>query len=217
MGSNRIYREFAARLSRATKAAVLLVDYRLAPQDPFPAAVEDTLAVYSWLLSRGINRRQIMLSGDSAGGGLVVAALLALKERGVEPLAGAVCISPWVDLTLSGSTMAPGVVDDPLITHDNLAKMADAYAKNNLSHAWASPIRGNLAGLPPLCILVGTREILLDDARRLNAAAKSAGVQTDYLEAPGMVHCWPVLAALAPESAAALSHIGRFVEAHAAQ
>lgn len=214
MGSNKIYREFAARLSRAAKAPVLLVDYRLAPKNPFPAAVEDTLAVYSWLLSRGIDPRHIMLSGDSAGGGLVVAALLAMKERGGKFPAGGICISPWVDLTLSGSTMAPGAVDDPLITSSNLAKMAEAYAKDNLSHPLASPLHGDLAGLPPLCILVGTREILLDDARRLNAAARKAGVQTEYLEALGMVHCWPVLAALAPESVEALTQVGRFVDAH---
>lgn len=212
LGSSKMYREFGCRLSAATQAAVLLVNYRLAPENPFPCALEDAIFAYRWLLSTSSDGTQVILAGDSAGGGLAIATLTCLQGLSLKPPAAAVCISPWVDLALSGATVAPGVVDDPLLSATALAEMARSYAAGKLDQSLVSPINANLSGLPPLCLLVGTREILLDDSRRLNARARGAGVDTDYFEGEGLVHCWPVLIGTAPESRHALARIGRFVE-----
>jgi acetyl esterase/lipase len=214
IGSNVAYRGFAGRLARATSSRVCVVNYRLAPEHPFPAALDDAVMAYSWLRRQGYAANRIVIAGDSAGGGLTLATLLKLRESG-EPLpAGAVTLSPWSDLAGTGATLAPGAVDDPLVQGDAIGGMAGMYAPNDLTNPLASPLYGDYAGLPPLLIQVGGREVLLDDAVRVRDKARAAGVDVTYFEGDGLIHVWPVLAEDAPESEAALNQIGGFVTAH---
>ena len=212
IGSNRAYREYAGRLARAARARVCVLNYRLAPEHPFPAAVDDAAMAYRWLVNQGIDASRIVIAGDSAGGGLALATLLRLREDGDVLPAGAACLSPWVDLEGTGASSAPGAVDDPLVSQDTLTGMREAYAGSELRNPLASPLYGDFAGLPPLLIQVGTREILLDDAVRTAEKARAAGVRVSYFEGEDLIHVWPVLMPTAPESAAALDQIGEFVE-----
>jgi monoterpene epsilon-lactone hydrolase len=214
IGSNVAYRGFAGRLARATSSRVCVVNYRLAPEDPFPAALDDAVMAYGWLRRQGYAANRIVIAGDSAGGGLTLATLLKLREQGEALPAGAVTLSPWSDLAGTGATLAPGAVDDPLVQGDAIGGMAGMYAPNDLTNPLASPLYGDYAGLPPLLIQVGGREVLLDDAVRVRDKARAAGVDVTYFEGDGLIHVWPVLAAEAPESEAALSQIGEFVAAH---
>jgi monoterpene epsilon-lactone hydrolase len=214
IGSNVGYREFAGRLARGTGARICVLNYRLAPEHPFPAAVDDGAAAYRWLLEQGIAAKNIVIAGDSAGGGLALATLLSLREAGVELPAAAVCLSPWTDLPGTGESNRPGAVDDPLIADGALEGMRAQYAPDDLTHPLASPHYGDLAGLPPLMIMVGTREKLLDDSRRLVQLARHSGVEVDYFEGEGLIHVWPVVAAAAPESAAAIDRVAAFLQRH---
>ena len=211
IGSNVGYREFGGRLSRATGARVLVLNYRLAPEHPFPAAVDDTTAAYRWLLAQGTAAADITIAGDSAGGGLALAALVALRDAGTALPAGAVCMSPWTDLEGTGDSAAPGKVDDPLVSQDGLRGMSSAYAPPDMRNPLASPLYADLKGLPRLLVLVGTREILYDDSTRFVAKAKAAGVAVEYFAGEGLVHVWPVLAPTAPETIDALERIARFM------
>ena len=211
IGSNVGYREFGGRLARATGARVCLLNYRLAPESPFPAALDDAVATYRWLCSQGTPARQLIIAGDSAGGGLTLAALMALRAAG-EPLpAGAVTFSPWTDLEGTGDSARAGAVDDPLVNGQAIAGMASMYAGSDKRNPLASPLYGDFTGVPPLLIQVGTREVLLDDSRRTASKARDAGVAVEYFEGEGLIHVWPVLAANAPESATALEQVGAFV------
>jgi acetyl esterase/lipase len=211
IGSNTGYREFAARLARATKASVCLLNYRLAPEHPFPAALDDAVAAYRWLRNQNIASNRLIVAGDSAGGGLTLATLMALRDAGDTLPAGAVCFSPWTDLAGTGSTLTPGRVDDPLVGAAAITVMAAHYAGSDVRNPLVSPLYGDYRGLPPLLIQVGTREVLLDDSRRAAAKARSAGVQLEYFEGEGLIHVWPVIAVAAPESADALRDAGAFV------
>ena len=210
IGSNVGYREFAGRIARATGSRICVLDYRLAPEHPFPAAVDDAVAAYEWLLEQGAEPSRILIAGDSAGGGLALATLLALRDGGKPLPAGAVCLSPWTDLPGTGDSSQPGGVDDPLIGEGVLETMREQYAPDNLTNPLASPHYADFAGLPPLLVLVGTREKLLDDSRRLAANARAAGVDVEYFEGEGLIHVWPVLAAQAPEAVEAIGMIAAF-------
>jgi len=216
IGSNVAYREFGGRLSRAARSRVCLLNYRLAPEHPFPAAVEDAVLAYRWLRGQGLPASDIVIAGDSAGGGLTLATLLALKEAGDVLPRCAVVLSPWTDLAGTGATLAPGAVDDPLIQVEGIGEMAVHYAGEDLRNPLVSPLYGDFDGLPPLLVQVGAREVLLDDARRLVDRARAAGVEVTYFEGDGLIHVWPVLAPAAPESAAALDQVGRFIAAQGA-
>ena len=214
IGSNTGYRGFAGRLARATSSRVCVLNYRLAPEHPFPAALDDAVMAYSWLRMQGYAPDRIVVAGDSAGGGLTLATLLKLKQMG-EPLpAAAVALSPWSDLAGTGATLEPGVVDDPLVSDDGLVGMAGLYAPDDLTNPLASPLYGDYTGLPPVLIQVGAREVLLDDAVRVRDKASEAGVEVVYFEGEGLIHVWPVLAADAPESDAALRQISEFIATH---
>ena len=212
MGSVATHRGLTAGVSRASGARVLSVDYRLAPENPYPAAVEDGVASYRFLLSQGSAPESIAIAGDSAGGGLTIATLLALRAAG-EPLpAGGVGISPWVDLTQSGDSMDSKAEEDPLVTRVELQPMADAYLAGGDARAeTASPCFADLAGLPPLLIQVGTSETLLDDSRRLADRAKTSGVDVTLEEWEQMIHVWHAFAALLPEGQQAIDRIGEFL------
>src|SRR5262245_57487061 len=185
IGSPRSHRHLAAAIARASAARALLLDYRLAPEQPFPAALDDALAAYEWLLAHGIASRHLVIAGDSAGGGLTVATLLALRDRGRPLPAAGVCISPWVDLTCSGASYASKAAVDPIVTRDSVDMMAKAYAGTGEPKApLLSPLFADLRGLPPLLVQVGSDEVLLDDALGLAERARRAGVEVAVEEWP---------------------------------
>ncbi len=214
IGSNVGYREFCGRLARATSARVCVINYRLAPENPFPAAVDDAVAGYRYLLQSGFEAGQICIAGDSAGGGLTLACLMSLRDQGIDLPASAVCLSPWIDLEGTGASAQPGGADDPMIAREGLVGMAQLYAADALQNPLAAPVHGNLGGLPPVQILVGTREILLDDARRARDNIEQNGGEVNYFEGDGLIHVWPVLAPTAPESADALTRVADFAASH---
>jgi acetyl esterase/lipase len=215
IGSPRSHRHLAAAIGRAARAAVLLPDYRLAPEHPFPAAVDDAVAAYRWLLDRGQAPEHTVFAGDSAGGGLAVAALLALRERGLPLPAAGVCISPWVDLALTGGSYASKAASDPIVTRAGVQEMARAYVGQGDPRApLVSPLYADLAGLPPLLIHVGSEEVLLDDAVALAERARAAGVETSLEVWPDMIHVWHWFLPMLDQAQAAIDGIGRFVQAH---
>jgi len=217
IGSPRSHRHLAAAIGRAAMASVLLPDYRLAPEHPFPAAVDDAVAAYRWLLARGIAPARIAIAGDSAGGGLTVATLLALRDARV-PLPGAgICISPWVDMEASGESMTTKAAEDPMIQRDIIEWFAALYVKKDERRTpLASPIYADLSGLPPLYVLVGTAETLLDDSTRLAERARKAGVQVTLEPWEGMIHVWPAFAPMLDEGREAIERIGAFVRTRTA-
>jgi len=214
IGSPRSHRHLAAAIARAAGTRALLLDYRLAPENPFPAALDDAVAAYQWLLARGIAPGRIVLGGDSAGGGLTVATLLALRDRGVPRPAGGVCISPWVDLTCSGASYLTKAAADPIVTRDGVEAMAQAYAGDgDRKAALVSPLYADLRGLPPLLVHVGSDEVLLDDAIGLGARARAAGVDVTVEEWPQMVHVWHWFLPILDEAEKAIAGIGAFARA----
>lgn len=214
IGSNVGYREFASRLARATRARVLVIDYRLAPENPFPAAVDDAVMAYRFMLGLGLSAENMMIAGDSAGGGLTLATLVALRDGGDPLPACATCLSPWVDLEGTGESAEPGAVDDPMVAPEGLHEMAGNYAAGDLRNPLVSPLHADLSGLPPLLVFVGTREILLSDATRIVDNAQAAGVSASLNVGEGLIHVWPVFPM--PEAAESLSQIGAFIDKHLA-
>lgn len=209
IGGISTHRGLTAGISRASGARVLSVDYRLAPEHPHPAAVDDAVAAYQYLLAQGLEPGAIAVAGDSAGGGLTVATLLALREAGVALPAAGVCISPWLDLTQSGESMDTKADEDPMVGRETLQRMADAYAGGQDPRSpRISPLFADLTGLPPLLVQVGTAETLLDDSRRLADRAKAAGVDLTLEEWDEMIHVWHAFAALVPEGQQAIERIG---------
>ena len=210
LGSNRTHRELASRIAQEAAARVLVVDYRLAPEHPFPAAVEDALTAYRWLRRQGVAAASIAIAGDSAGGGLTLATLLALRDAGEALPACAVCLSPWTDLEGTGASAQPGGADDPMIAVSGLRDSGRMYAADQLRNPLAAPLHGNFKGLPPLLIQVGTREVLLDDSTRVADKARAAGVPVRLEIEEGAYHVWQAVPHL-PESQDALRRIGVFV------
>jgi phosphinothricin tripeptide acetyl hydrolase len=216
IGSPRSHRHLAAAIASAGAANALLLDYRLAPEHPFPAAVDDAVAAYRWLLDQGIAPRHVVIGGDSAGGGLTVATLLALRDASVPLPAGGVCISPWVDLTCSGESYRTKAEADPIVKRGPIEEMARAYLGDRDRRApLASPLFADLRGLPPLLIHVGSEEVLLDDAVQLSERARQAGVTATLEVWDEMIHVWHWFLPMLDEAQAAVDSIGRFVRAEA--
>ena len=215
IGSLDSHRHLVAEVGRAAGCWALALDYRLAPEHPFPAAVEDAVAGYRYLLARGVKHGRIAVAGDSAGGGLVVAAMVAIREAGLPQPGCGWCISPWVDMEMTGETMTSKAAVDPIVQRDGVSEMARLYLNGaDPRSPLAAPIYADLAGLAPLLIQVGAAETLLDDAIRLAKVAGAADIGIDLQIWPEMVHVWHLFH---PELKAGLRAIeagGAFVRAH---
>ena len=206
------HQDLISRLSRASGAAVLGVDYRLAPEHPFPAAVDDSIAAYNWALDHGFEPSNIVLAGDSAGGGLVLSVMLAARDAGVPLPAAGVCFSPWVDLECTGESMAANDHLDDFIKYGGLSARAQSYLGGaDPKHPWASALYADLTGLPPLLVHVGSAETLLDDSTRLVDVAGKAGVDVTLKIWDDMVHVWQAFASILPEGQQSIEESGAFI------
>ena len=211
-GSSRTHRAIAARLSAATELPVLLVDYRLAPEHPFPAGVEDATTAYRWLLGQGYAPASIVVGGDSAGGGLAAALLVNLRDQDIRMPGVAVLISPWLDLHLSGASMDELAQIDPLTSREGLRAAALLYAPpDTWEHPLASPIRADLHGLPPTLVQVGGHEVLRSDSERWAERARAAGSVVELEVWDEMWHVWHGWADDLPEGREAIARIGEWV------
>ncbi len=214
-GSPHSHRNMVYEIARAMGGRVLNLDYRLAPEHPFPAAVDDMVAAWKALLAGGLDPTKAAFGGDSAGGGLVLAALMTARDQGLPLPACACCISPWTDLVGTGQTMATKADVDPMVNRAALDFFADLYANgHDKTDPLISPLHGDLKGLPPLLVQVGTAETLLDDSRRLAARARHARVAVDYAEWEGMPHIWHIFCPLLQKSRDAIQELGAFVKRH---
>ncbi len=214
-GSVRTHRESLSRISRSARARVLGLDYRLVPEHRFPAQLEDTIAAYRWLLSEGMDPRKIVIGGDSAGGGLAVSACVALRYLGEPMPAAGICLSPWTDLESIGESYTTNAQVDPLVKIERLHDMAKAFlAGKDPRTPLAAPLYADLRGLPPLLIMAGSIELMLDDATRLAQRAKEAGVDVTLEIWEDMPHNWQLFASVLPEGRQSIERIGEFVGKH---
>ncbi len=216
LGGPDSHRDMVGAIADAAQAKALILDYRLGPETPFPGAVDDAVAAYKALLDDGELPGKIFLAGDSAGGGLTAAALVAIKDAGLPMPAGGVCLSPWADLTFAGRSMHTKALTDAMLSKETLSWMGGLYlAGQDASHPLASPIFADLSGLPPLLIQVGGDEVLLDDALRLHDAAKAAGVDSTLEVWDDMMHVWHLMAKIVPEGKLAIKAMAEFMAQHA--
>jgi len=213
-GSITSHQDLAQRISKVSETKMLILDYRLAPEHPFPAALEDSVCAYEWLInSEGYNPKNLIIAGDSAGGGLTIATLVKLRDQGVPLPAAAVCLSPWTDLALTGESIKLKLHEDPFVSPDELMFAAILYlGKTDPKNPYASPLYANFEGLPPLCIQVGTAEVILDDSTRLAKRAKEASVEVQLDIWEDMTHVFQAFAILAPEGTEGINKIGEFVK-----
>jgi monoterpene epsilon-lactone hydrolase len=212
LGSIAIHRDFIARLAIATKMRCLAINYRLAPENPFPAALKDVTITYHWLLDQGFANKKIMIAGDSAGGGLSLATIISLRDAGETLPAGAICISPWFDLAMTGKSINEKAEHDPILSAASLKMYADYYAgERPTTDPLISPLYAELMGLPPILIQVGSDEILLSDAIRLTDKAKQSGVDVTLRIWDEMFHVFQLISFL-PETRKALTQIAKFVD-----
>jgi acetyl esterase/lipase len=213
IGSPTTHRGLAGHLAIASRARVLLIDYRLAPEHPFPAALEDARAAYRFLLDQGFDPRRIAIGGDSAGGGLTLATALSLRDSGTPLPAALFLISPWTDQTFSGDSVQSRAGRDPLLQPYSSDWMVETYAGSYpLTHPYISPLFADLRGLPPTFIQVGSEEILFDDSARLEAKLKEAGAPVELEVWEGMWHVFQAFVPYVPEAQEAILHIGSFIE-----
>jgi len=215
IGSIASYRSFTGRLARATRGRLLSIGYRLAPEHPFPAALDDAVSSYRWLLEQGIPPSRIAVVGDSAGGGLALSLAIAVRDAGEPIPATIVVIGPSTDLAKEGASVKERAHLDPIVNYESSMAHALRYVgtQANLKHPLASPLYADLRGLPPLLIMVGTHEALFDDSTRLAAKAEAAGVEVQLDIWEEMIHVWPVFADILPEGRQAIDKIGDYIKA----
>ncbi len=213
-GSCNDHRAMVAKIVKGSGVKVLLLQHRLAPEHPYPAALEDMLSGYNWLLEQGISPEKTMIVGESAGGGLCLATLLALRDKGLPLPSAAVALSPWTDLALTGESQRTKA--SVCLSPKGMAAVCTRYyvGASDPCLPWISPLYGDLHGLPPLLIYVGEYETLLDDSTRFAAKAQAAGVDVTLKVGEGMIHCYPLLAPLFPEATQAMEEICAFIKRH---
>jgi acetyl esterase/lipase len=216
MGSPATHRELAARISAAARIRVLVLDYRLAPEHPFPAGMRDVVTAYRWLLENGYSKEQIVVGGDSAGGGLALQALIALRDEGYSLPAAAFFMSPPVDwVRFDGESLTSRADVDPMITVEMCRFTSTLYVgESDPDTPLFYPLDMDLSGLPPLCIHVGDNEVLLSDSTRLAERARACGVPVELRIWRGMWHAFQSSAALVPEARQSLSEIAQFISDH---
>lgn len=209
------YRSFAGLYCEVGKdCGVLTIDYRVAPEHPYPAALEDAIYAYHWLLEQGYQENQIVVAGDSAGGGLALALCLWLKNHGEKLPSGIIAMSPWTDMTISGQSVEDNFEKDPLFgkTRESLLYNTDYIGENDPTNEYLSPLFGNYEGFPPILLQVGSYEMLLSDSTRLAQKAKDQGVKVRLSVYEGMFHVFQMAMLLMPESKRAWAEVGRFFE-----
>jgi epsilon-lactone hydrolase len=209
------HRPITAALARLSRRKVFSLDYRLAPEHRYPAALSDALAAYQWLLEEGWPANQISLAGDSAGGGLVLGTLLRARDAGLPLPSSAVCFSPWTDLAGTGASAQSndGLCD--MFRATNLHEFAAAYlGPNRAPDAYASPVLADLSGLPPVLLQVGSTELLLDDARRVHEKIQAAGGTSRLEIYEEVFHCWQMMYGIVPEARSALTSAADFIRGH---
>lgn len=217
IGRARGYRGLAYGISKAADARVLVPDYRLAPESKFPAALDDAVSAARWAMER-VGASSVVVAGDSAGGGLTMSTLVSLKQGGGPLPAGAVCLSPWVDLTNSGESHERNKELDPVVSEEMVTGMSAAYLQGvDPGNPLASPLFADLSGLPPVLVFVGTAEILEDDARSLARRIEEAGGEVELVVVDDMLHIYPVFHDFLPEAAEAVAQVGEFVMARTSE
>jgi acetyl esterase/lipase len=216
-GTLATYRALNATLAKEAEAQVFALTYRLAPEHRFPAAVEDAAAGYRWLLEQGVRPENLLIAGDSAGGGLALATLLKLRAEQTPLPAAALCFSPWTDLAVTGASIKTNEACDPIFYGTSIKCLAPIYLGGTApTEPLASPLYGDLAGLPPLLIFVSDTEVLLDDATRLAQKAQAAGVSVDLQIWHDLPHVWPIFVSYLPEARETIPLIVQFIKTHLA-
>jgi monoterpene epsilon-lactone hydrolase len=217
IGSLNTHRRLAYDISAASAAKVLLIDYRLAPEHPFPAAIDDAASAWRWLLQQGFAANRMAIAGDSAGGGLTIATLVNLRDKKLGLPACAVAISPWVDLEGLGNSLTTRSAQDPMVQKDGLLWMAKMYLNGKDARTpLAAPLHADLKGLPPTLVQVGTAETLLDDAIRIAEKMHAAGVDARLAIWPNMLHVFPLFAPILSEGRDGCIEIGTFIRSKTA-
>ena len=217
IGSINTHRRLAYDISAASGARVLVIDYRLAPEHPFPAAVDDAATAWRWLLQQGFATSRLAIAGDSAGGGLTLATLVNLRDQKLGLPACAVAISPWVDLEGVGNSITARAAQDPMVQKDGLLWMAGLYLNGkDAKTPLAAPLHAELKGLPPILVQVGTAETLLDDATRIAEKLHAAGVDVRLAIWPNMLHVFPLFAPILSEGRDGCLEIGAFIRSRTA-
>lgn len=213
-GSPQTYRAFTTALAEAANARVFALDYRLAPEHQFPAPVEDAVAGYRWLLAQGVDPERLIIIGDSAGGGLTLATLVALRDQGIDLPRAAICLSPWTDLAATGASLETNGDADPMFNRLAGRNFAPVYLGDaSPTNPLASPLYADLRGLPPLLVYVGSTEVLLDDAVRLVDRARAAGVEAELRIGEEMIHVWPIFISVGlPEARATIGEMAQFIQ-----
>jgi monoterpene epsilon-lactone hydrolase len=215
MGDASLTADLASQVGRRTHAKVISVDYRLAPEHPYPAAVDDALAAYEALLHNGVAPSDIAFAGESAGGGLAIVTLINARDHGLPLPAAAFVMSPYADLTLTGTTMESRREVDPLLSRENLqARVTDYTSGQDAALGLISPVFADLSGLPPLIIQAGGHEVLLDDAVRLARQAATADVEVTLEITPRVPHVFQAYYPILDEAPGALDRAGEFLSAH---
>ena len=217
IGSINTHRRLAYDVSAASGGRVLVIDYRLAPEHPFPAAVDDATTAWRWLLQQGFATSRLAIAGDSAGGGLTLATLVNLRDQKLGLPACAVAISPWVDLEGVGNSITARAAQDPMVQKDGLLWMAGLYLNGkDAKTPLAAPLHADLKGLPPILVQVGTAETLLDDATRIAEKLHAAGIDVRLAIWPNMLHVFPLFAPILSEGRDGCLEIGSFIRSKTA-
>jgi monoterpene epsilon-lactone hydrolase len=212
LGSALAWRSYGSHLANVCRARVLLVDYRLAPEDPYPAALDDAVAAYRWVLASGASPAQVVVAGDSAGGGLAAALLLAIKDRGLPLPAGGILLSPWADLTNTAASYRTKATSDTLFSKASATEASALYlGDHDPRDPLVSPVFGDWSGMPPLLIQVGDTEVLIDDAASLASAAGDSGVEVSHRVYADMPHVWQVSYPAYPETVEAVEEMAAFI------